>query len=149
MSLAGFVGLNGVHCLPQSFKRLRKPAGGAAGAEAAAELSPARATSADLGAPSGSKPSAALVIDDDDVVGAAGASAAREVMQSEDEEDVVAEDEEEDELEAKDVKGKRPAKRAAPKAKGAAAGVGGKSVAAAASYLKYDVAKAAEGMWKV
>ena len=69
-------------------------------------------------------------------------------MQS-DEEDVVAEDEEEDEPEAKDVKGKGSAKRAAPKVKGAATGVGGKSVAAAAAYLKYDVAKAAEGMWKV
>ena len=88
--------------------------------------------------------------DDDDALGAPGPSAAREVLQSEDDDDALAEDDDEDELhEAKDLKGKRPAKAAAPKAQSAATGVGGKSVAAAAAYLKYDAAKAAEGMWKV
>ena len=133
----------------QAFKRLRKTAGAGADADAAAapsvELSPALA-------PSRAKVGAARVIDDDDdvVVGAAGPSAAREVLQSEDDDDALADDDDEDEQdEAKDPTGKRPAKRAAPKAKSAATGVGGKSVAAAAAYLKYDVAKAAEGMWKV
>ena len=139
----------------QAFKRLRKTAGAASDADAAAapsvELSPARAASPEAG-PSRAKVGAARVIDDDDdvVVGAAGPSAAREVLQSEDDDDALEEDDDEDEQdEAKDPKGKRPAKRAVPKAKSAAIGVGGKSVAAAAAYLKYDVAKAAEGMWKV
>ena len=139
----------------QAFKRLRKTAGAAADADAAlapsVELSPERAASPKA-LPSRAKVGAARVIDDDDDVAvvAPGPSAAREVVQSEDDDNALAVDDEEDEQdEAKDPKGKRPAKRSAAKAKSAATGVGGKSVAAAAAYLKYDVAKAAEGMWKV
>jgi hypothetical protein len=161
----------------QAFKRLRKPAGAAADAEPAAKADSGAAGASDAVAggsadapvaaaaaaePPAARALAASAVEDEEALRpSGGASAVAQALA--DSEDELAEEEEEEEEEdaeaaaaAAKSKGKGKASAAAKKrpaakakAEGGAAGVGGKSLVAAAEYLKYAPLKAAEGMWKV